>query len=476
MLFVVSVMLFLSAGIVHAAKVEAVVPQLILDGKTLKPDVAPIIMSNSVLIPVRIATESLGFKVDYDNKKRQVTVSNGVKQLIMTIDNKTALLDNEPKQMLVAPQLISNTTLIPLRFLGDSLGVSVVWDNKIKSVFLYSPDNSTPPVTEPPETETPTKPDDGEVDTPVTTPVINGNIYEVRYETNSVVLKYDGVIAPSIFKLDNPKRIVVDLPNTQYAPSGFLPAVDFSKEAEGKLLVTEHPALQSVRYSLFGEASKAPRFVLDLNQNMDYELINDTTIGELRIFLVQPVSVPIPSKSLYTVVLDAGHGGSDPGAISITKRTEKEFNLSVILKVQALLSGEEKIKLVMTRTTDTFPTLADRYNLANSVKADLFVSVHANSYTPATNGTETYYTREDSKAFATLMHSYLAPATGLKDNGVRRHSVNLAVTTKTTMPAILLEIGYLSSQIDEPQLFTEDLQNRVAVAIATGIKKQLKLI
>jgi N-acetylmuramoyl-L-alanine amidase len=144
-----------------------------------------------------------------------------------------------------------------------------------------------------------------------------------------------------------------------------------------------------------------------------------------------------------------------------------------VLKVQALLAGEERIKLVLTRESDTYPSLDDRFNLANSIAADLFVSVHANSYTAATNGTETYYSRPDSLDFAKVMHSLLTSATGLKDNGVR--NAGFKVIKYTKMPAVLLEVGYLSSKIDEPKIWTEALQNRVAAAIVTGIKQYLKL-
>jgi len=490
LLFVVASMLFLSAGIVNAAKVEALVPKLILDGKVLEPMVPPVVIGQTTMIPVRIATESLGYKVDYDNNKKQVTVSNSTKKLIMTLDKPTAYLDDEPQQMILPPTAKSNNILIPLRFLGDSLGVQVFWDNQSKSAFLYSSNNTntgTKPVNPPDdgligvvdETDNTDGGSNGDVtetpEVPVTpeTPdnsLTSGNLYEVFYEADSVALRYEGTLTPSVFMLDNPRRLVVDLPNTTYA-SDFLPAVDFTKASEGKVLVADHPALKSIRYSMFGEGTKAPRFVLDLQQAWDYEIINDSIVGELRIILKKPQSPN--NKSLYTVVLDAGHGGSDPGAISITKRPEKDFNLSVILKVYALLAKDERLNLVLTRSDDSFPSLQDRYKLANSVNADLFVSVHANSYTAATNGTETYYTRPESKDFANLMHSVFAPATGLKDNGVRQKS--LAVTRETTMPAILLEVGYLSSKIDEPQLWTEALQNRVAEAIAKGIKLQLKL-
>lgn len=498
LLFVVASMLLLSAGMVHAAKTEPLIPKLILDGKALQPPVPPIVVDKTVMIPVRIATSSLGYKVDYSNKKRQVTVSNGSKQLVMTLDQKTAYLDNKPMEMVTAPLLLSKNILIPLRFLGDSLGVQVFWDNQIKSAFLFSSnlaDNTEAPPSQPSdggligivdETDSAangsgssggTAPDPVTPETPVTpvtppiAPPVSGNLYEVRYETDAVFVKYDGFIAPTVFKLTNPNRIVIDIPNTQYV-SNFLPTVDFTTTNEGKMFVTEHQALQSVRYSMFGELTKFPRFVLDLNQNWDYEVKNDPLLGELRILLKEPAE----DKSIYTVVLDAGHGGKDPGAKGISGKWEKTFNLSVILKVRDLLAGDERLNLVLTRADDSFPSLADRYNLANSVNADLFVSVHANSSERSDiNGTETYYTREDSKAFASLMHSYFAPATGLKDNGYKRHSVNLAVTTKTTMPAILLEVGYLSSKIDEPQLWSEQLQNRVAQAIATGIKQQLNL-
>jgi len=485
LLFVVAGMLFLSAGIVQAAKAETLTPKLILDGKALEPEVPPIVIGQTVMIPVRIATESLGYKVDFDNNKKQVTVSNSRKQLVMTLDKPTAYLDSVPQEMIVPPTAKSNKILIPLRFLGESLGVQVFWDNQIKSAFLFSSKGSdsgsnvgTDP-SNPPNggdligiVDENDNPNGGETGNgsqePSNPPVITGTLNEVHYENDTVILKYDGFIVPTVFKLDNPKRIVVDVPHTQYSGE-FVPFVDFTQAAEGRLPVTDHEALQAIRYSMFGTDAKAPRFVLDLNQAWDYEVSNDPSIGEFRILLKKPVE----DKSIYTVVLDAGHGGSDPGAISITKRPEKDFNLSVILKVQALLSNDERIKLVLTRSDDSFPTLISRSQLANSINADLFVSVHANSYTPATNGTETYYTRPESKAFADLMHAVFAPSTGLKDNGVRQKS--LSVTRETTMPAILLEVGYLSSKIDEPKLWTNELQDRVAQAIAMGIKMQLKL-
>ncbi len=529
LLFVVTVMLFLSAGMAYAEK-ATVTPKLILDGKVLQPPVAPKIMNNFVMVPVRIVTESLGYKVDYENKNKQVTVSGGNTKIVMQVDQKTAYVDGKPKKMDMPPTMESNSVLIPLRFISDSIGIDVFWDNATKSVFLYTkeapntgngsegveavpPGNAsgsetgsgtgskpgttptdggaadpganpgttpseggtTTPGTEPgttPGTEPGATPGEGETTTPdgETPQNVAGTLYEVRYDADQVLMKYSGTFEPKVSTLTNPDRLVIDFPNVAFADT-FYPALptDPSIGKIGEFQVTGHEALQKVRYSQYSSAPQTIRLVLDLNQPWPYEIKQDPLVGDFIISLKKPV----PDKSQFTVVLDAGHGGKDPGAASLNGKWEKEFNLAIILKVQKILAADERIKLVLTRWDDSYPTLEDRVKVAKDAKADLFLSVHANSYTASTNGTETYYTRAESLAFAQTMHAALAPATGLKDNGVR--SKNLHVTRETTMPAVLLEIGYLSSKIDEPKMWKEDFQDRVAQAIAKGIKQYLKL-
>ncbi|MFD0670352.1 N-acetylmuramoyl-L-alanine amidase [Cohnella sp. GCM10027633] len=521
LLFVVTVMLFLSAGMAYAEK-ATVTPKLILDGKVLQPQVPPIIKNNYVMVPVRIITESLGYEVDYLNAKKQVTVSGGAKKIVMSVDQPTAYVDGKPKKMDMPPVLQSNSVLIPLRFLSESVGIQVFWDNPTKSVFLYSDEssntgnnsegveapgegNETPGTTDPgttdpgttdpgttdpgttdpgttdPGTTDPGTTDPGTTDPGTTNPGTTdpgtvdptpaaGKLYEIRYEAEQVRLKYSGEIAPKVTTLSNPDRLVIDFPNVDFAPT-FYPMLptDPAIGKTGEFQVTGHEALTKVRYSLYASAPKTVRLVLDLNKSWPYELIQDPTMGDFIISLKKPA----PDKSLFTVVLDAGHGGTDPGAQSLNGHWEKEFNIAIVLKVQKLLAAEERIKLVLTRSGDTYPTLSERAQLANSLKADLFLSVHANSYTSSTNGTETYYTRADSLAFAKAMHAAIVPATKLKDGGVR--SKNLHVTRETTMPAALLEIGYMSNKTDNAALWKEDFQDRVAQAIVTGLKQYLKL-
>lgn len=173
----------------------------------------------------------------------------------------------------------------------------------------------------------------------------------------------------------------------------------------------------------------------------------------------------------YKVVIDAGHGGEDVGATGASGQYEKNFTLSVAKKVAKLLEQNPHIQVYMTRSDDSFISQESRHRpyYANDLNADLFLSVHANTFTDSSvSGTETFYYHPYSLPFAEIMQKYLVQATGFIDRGVKKE--NLFVIKDTTMPAVLLEIGYLTNPQDESQMWTEDFQDRVAASIVDGIK------
>ncbi|THF81201.1 N-acetylmuramoyl-L-alanine amidase [Cohnella fermenti] len=501
LLFVVAVMLFMACG---TASAETVAPKLVLDGKILNPVEPPALIGNYTMVPVRIVGENLGYKVDYDSSKKQVTVSSETSKVEMVLEQKSALVDGKVVALQAAPTAKSNSTMIPLRFVGEAFGLQVYWDNPTKSVYLYSP---TPPAGStgssgesggsaggsdsgstggeaslPESGGTETGGTDGSTGGTTVPQTTITQVQSVSYADNSIVIKYaGGFLVPKTSVLTGPDRIVIDLPSSQFA-TNFEPAlgVDANSVVKslGELAVTDHAALTKIRYSLFSDSPKTLRFVLDLSQKWSYEIVNDASLRTLTVKLVDPSTVtttkPDVGAGTYTVVLDAGHGGSDPGAPSITGKFEKDFNLAVILKLQAILAADTRLNIVLTRSGDTYPTLADRYNLANSISADLFLSVHGNSNTKSTvTGTEVYYTRDDSLAFAKAVQTYATPTTGLKDRGVIKQS--LAVTRETKMPAVLFEAGYLSNAGDESVMFLETFQSNVAQGLAKAIKKYLQL-
>lgn len=508
LLFVAAVMLFLTASYASA---QTVTPKLVLDGKELNPAQPPQLIGQYTMVPIRTASENLGYKVSFDNNKKLVTVTGGSQVIKMVVNQKTATV-NGAKVSLQAPSVIkSGSTLVPLRFVGEALGVQVYWDNASKSAFMYSADtssNSSPDsgsnagtgsnadagTGTTPGNSGDTTPSDGGLigvvppEDPAAGSASGSNgdsssaltqIHAVSFDSDTVVIKYDGgQLQPKTSVLTGPDRIIIDLPSADFA-SDFAPTLSTNPDGTqikiGELAVTGHEALQKVRYSLYSENPRTLRFVLDLSQKWGYSLTNDTTAGELRIALMPAADAPTqPSDGKYTVVLDAGHGGSDPGAPSISGKWEKDFTLAVILKLQAILKQDSRLNIVLTRSGDTYPTLADRYNLANSINADLFLSVHGNSSTnKSVTGTEVYYTRADSLDFAKVVQKYAIPAGGLTDRGVRQQS--LAVTRETKMPAVLYEAGYLSNAGDDKLMYSESFQNNVAQGLATAILKYLKL-
>lgn len=185
----------------------------------------------------------------------------------------------------------------------------------------------------------------------------------------------------------------------------------------------------------------------------------------------QGASAPERRYPMKTVILDAGHGKKDSGAIGATKKLEKEFNLSMVLKVNELLKKNPEINVILTRSTDVFVELTDRAKIANKAKADVFLSIHANAGGTDARGSETLYTKEIDKAFATTIHKYLMAATGLMDRKCR--SQNLSVCRNTQMPAALIEPGFLTNPAEEELLFNEEFQNKLAVAMAQAICEYL---
>lgn len=181
-------------------------------------------------------------------------------------------------------------------------------------------------------------------------------------------------------------------------------------------------------------------------------------------------------RQVFKIVIDPGHGGSDPGAIGLSGAYEKDFNLRLAKKIAHLLKDDQQLEVHMTREGDQHLSSEsrDRPNIANKLEADLFISIHANTFEDSTvTGTETFYYHDHSKLLADTIHRHIIEATGYKDRGVKVG--NFFVLKDTEMPATLLELGYLTNLEQEMDMLSESFQNRVATAIVEGILKYLEL-
>lgn len=185
-------------------------------------------------------------------------------------------------------------------------------------------------------------------------------------------------------------------------------------------------------------------------------------------------------KDKLVVVIDAGHGGSDPGHLSENKKhlPEKDLNLLIAKKVGNYLEQNlNNITVVYTRTDDLFLTLDQRVEKANAVKCDYFISIHCNAnQRQKVHGTETHvHTMSSKKAVGlarTLEKEFSGKAgrnsRGVKDNGDREHS--LQVLKYTEMTSVLIECGFLTNLNEAAYLNTTDGQDIIASAIFRGFR------
>lgn len=225
----------------------------------------------------------------------------------------------------------------------------------------------------------------------------------------------------------------------------------------------------------------------------------------------------IKTGLLKTIVIDPGHGGEDTGAIGPSGIKEKDINLAIAKKLEKLLSRKTGARIILTRADDTFIPLEQRTAIANKNRADLFISIHANAaYKKGASGIETYFlnfeaTDEDAKRAADFENAVVSAANKNQDNKnaddlktilmdmaqteflnesgslaeimqenlcrtlkVENRGIKQApfiVLAGAAMPAVLLEVGFISNKKDEKKLASKQTQEAIATAIYKSIAR-----
>ncbi len=268
-------------------------------------------------------------------------------------------------------------------------------------------------------------------------------------------------------KFNYPHRIVVDFKNT-------LNNLDEFDSIKKSSLIKD---IRNSNYQLEGE--EVTRLVFELNdyyshQVESYQDQHGIKIALAKHYLDQEMKAEKVIKS-QLIVLDAGHGGFDPGAIGATGLEEKVPNLAIAREVAAILS-EKKHEVLLTRNSDRFLSLQQRVKFANNRRADLFVSIHANSFNNSeSNGVETYYHQHDNnqnRFLAEKIQDKLGRGLKLHDRGIKES--NFYVIKYTKMPSALIEVAFLSNHREEKMLRSKDFQHQAAALIADGILDYLE--
>ncbi|MBC7318272.1 N-acetylmuramoyl-L-alanine amidase, partial [Candidatus Bipolaricaulota bacterium] len=178
---------------------------------------------------------------------------------------------------------------------------------------------------------------------------------------------------------------------------------------------------------------------------------------------------PLPE---IVVVVDAGHGGPDPGAV-VAEIQEKDINLALALLVQKKARGTG-LRVILTRTTDVYVDLVERVRMAEALGAAVYVSIHANYHrNPKICGIETWVDTDanpESLRLAEALQRALVSATGGTDRGVRRQTLYLR---HTALPTALVEVGYLSCPAEREKLLDPGYHEKIADGIIQGIRDYL---
>ncbi len=184
-------------------------------------------------------------------------------------------------------------------------------------------------------------------------------------------------------------------------------------------------------------------------------------------------------SSSLTIVIDPGHGGNDAGSTGFSGLKEKDVNLKVSRHLAELLQ-EKGFHTVMTRSSDKNIGLAERVELAENAGADLFISIHANAHPNSyTSGTETYYvpgrdTSTSSFSLASLIQEEVSRAYRLPSRGVKK--ANFHVIRETSMPAVLVELAFLSNAVDETILRSQECRELGAAVITRAVLRHYNLL
>jgi N-acetylmuramoyl-L-alanine amidase len=283
----------------------------------------------------------------------------------------------------------------------------------------------------------------------------------VAGKVTRVTVAAEGAMTYNVFKLTSPDRLVVDL--TGVRPGNVPPEMSVNTETVNRL-----------RVGWFSRSPDVTRLVFDLTGPVRYRasLSADGRTLEMQIY------IPDPGDVLRDVVIaiDPGHGGPDPGAVGNGLK-EKDITLRMAQRVAGLLSAKGARPL-LTRNADYEVGLYERTDMANRAGAEIFVSIHINAnINPAVQGTATYILspagggdpsrREESRKLASYIQARLVQRLGLENDGVLE--ANFAVLRTSAMPAVLVEVAYITNPREASLLAQDWFVEEAAQGIVQGI-------
>ncbi len=532
--FILLTICFVTALLGYSAFAAEQQVKITVDGVAKTSDVLPFIDSqNRTIVPLRFIGEELGYTFTWNEGTKQVIFTGGSNLVALTIGSNEALVNGQKVQMDTVAVVKNGRTMVPIRFVLESLGVKVDYNPSTKTVNLNTKDST------------------GNIAARATVVVINSDIVNIRsgpgteYDVIKKVKKgdafqvlgnknnwyqialdesKDGWVADWLVTIRGNSDLASRSPEPEESrtpvtvepekPVQLIHIEDVEVDVErGEVFITVKGD-DKLKYTTF-TLNNPKRLVIDFadalldngseEKEQQFEVVSDR-VNSVRVaqFAADTVRVVVdvtgpagltivtdkdrtktfqisePTIVGKTVVLDAGHGSiqpggwSDPGAVGPSKLYERDVVLSITEKVRDILESKG-VNVLMTRTGDTNLTLGGRAEVANKNGADIFVSIHANANTNSSiNGTSTYYYAGVAGQAEVRKRLAQSVQDALLDAAKRKdlgvRQASFAVLKYTKVPSILVETAFISNPTEEKLLADDDFQQTLAEGIAEGIE------
>lgn len=373
---------------------------------------------------------SLGTKYSYSSSKKRVILQRNSKKLVMTLNSRTATLNGKKFTLPSAPRKIryvakkKNYIMVPGDSVAKKLGLNYSWNNRLLSGVI-SKGSTTATTT--PSTPSNTNPQPSNPSGSTTKITASESDYSIR------IKKPDDLSSSSISSNDDywnkQLQIIIDGDYRSFFNT-----------------TSNRTIKDSLTYKV--SYSNGKTYI-----NLVTSTIKGFSVTQTDSYIYVKYAAP---KDMFSrvIVIDAGHGGKDSGATG-NGYLEKNMTLKIVQNIKANFDSNPLYKVYYTRLSDWYPSLTERYNLANTVNADRFLSVHINSADSASaKGTETLY--KDYKTYAGIIHASSLNGMGYtKGSSYDRSLVyrpGLAVLRGTKMMSALAEMGFISNSTESARI------------------------
>lgn len=443
-------------------------------GELLDCQVPPIVFNDYSVVPARDVFEKLGAEVLWRGATEQVIINYNSMKIILYINSIKATVNGEKKAMQIAPKIINGKTMIPARFVAETLGFDVTFDGATDTISISEKKKENEKEND----------NDNEIIEWETVKTYQYSVSEkgvkVTFNLSSENIEYKD------FVMTEPDRIILDLTGVKRAvtvadlelESPFLTKIRFGQHEDKLRVVFDIPEAQKYKTEMTGK-----KLVLTIGDVKAEEVSPDPSDEPSNEPDPVPQIVIEPSRS---ITIDPGHGGSDPGACFTDEEgvlwRETDINLAVSLLVRDYLE-KEGVKVIMTRTKETDVVRRERPELANEKETALFISIHTNAVEENTiaNGIETWGSLNlttdvggvTDKSFAKNVQDAVIKQTKAYDRGIK-DSETLTVLKYSAMPSVLIEVGFITNENERGNLFDKLYRQKLAKGIAEGILKTFK--